>query len=65
MKLMTCIFRLLLVSYIFVSSVILLKSYNNGNVTMATHARKLTNLALSLTDCPCVQNAMDFLQKNF
>ncbi len=54
MKPMTCLFRLMLIVYIFVSSVILLRSNNKGDLVLSSWGKNTKNFLLNLTDCECV-----------
>ena len=65
MKPMTCLFRLMLVAYIFISSIILLKNYNDGSLTLSTWGHSLQSKILKISACECVKKTFDFLQTNF
>ena len=54
MKPMTCLFRLMLIVYIFISSIILLRSNNKGDLTLSTWGKNTKKFLLGLTDCECV-----------
>ncbi len=61
MKPMTCLYRLMLVAYIFLSSLLLLRKYNEGELSLSNWGRQLRTYSLKLVDCDCVRNTYDFL----
>ncbi len=65
MKLLTCIFKMLLVAYIFVSSVTILRNYVKGDLALSNWGNEIRLLVLRQINHQFMKNAIAFFQSNF
>jgi hypothetical protein len=60
MKLLTCIFKMLLVAYIFGSTVIILRNYAKGDLALSNWGNEIRLLVLRLINHQIMKNALAF-----